>query len=149
MGADICLAVALAVCFQRIYAQTFQTRQYGDSGLLLNVYAAFRDGSGLSHDNRVTARQVVDLLGAMSRHPHAALYLDTLAEPGEDGSMRRRYTDKALVGRLQAKTGTIAGVSTLAGFIERPDGRKLAFAVLINGPGNSELIRKICVALAQ
>jgi len=43
---DAAIALALAVGFQWLYGQTFQTRQYGDSGLLLNVFAAHRDGSG-------------------------------------------------------------------------------------------------------
>lgn len=45
-SADAGIALALAVGFQLLYGLTFQTRQYGDSGWLLNVFAANPDGSG-------------------------------------------------------------------------------------------------------
>lgn len=111
--------------------------------------AVFRDGSGLSHSNRVTAAQVVDLLAAMRRHRHAALWYDSLARPGEEGSMRRRYVDPALVGRMRAKTGTIAGVRTLAGVIERDGQTTLAFALLINGPAPADLPTKVAATIAR
>jgi len=95
--------------------------------------AVFRDGSGLSHENRVTAQQVVQLLLIMHRHPHGRFFVESLAQPGEDGTMRHRYADPALAGRMHAKTGTIHGVQALAGYAERADAATLAFALLVNG----------------
>jgi D-alanyl-D-alanine carboxypeptidase/D-alanyl-D-alanine-endopeptidase (penicillin-binding protein 4) len=109
--------------------------------------AALRDGSGLSHEDRVTAEQVVQLLLIMRRHPHGKLFIETLAQPGEDGSMRRRYDSPVLRGRLRAKTGTISGVRTLAGYATRPDGTTLAFALLINGEAPNTLPTQVAEAL--
>lgn len=109
--------------------------------------AVLRDGSGLSHANRATARQLVTLLLRMRRHPHADVFLASLAEPGQEGSMRNRYDDPALRGRLRAKTGTIAGVRALAGYATRPDGTTLAFAILVNGANNDDLPLEICKLL--
>jgi D-alanyl-D-alanine carboxypeptidase/D-alanyl-D-alanine-endopeptidase (penicillin-binding protein 4) len=106
-----------------------------------------RDGSGLSHSNRVTANTVVTLLRKMHTHRQAALYRATLARPGESGSMRRRYNNPALHGRVWAKTGTINQVRALAGYVQRDDGTLLAFALLANGPVDAELPEKICQAL--
>lgn len=109
--------------------------------------AVLRDGSGLSHANRATARQLVTLLLRMRRHPHADVFLASLAEPGQEGSMRNRYDDPALRGRVRAKTGTIAGVRALAGYATRPDGTTLAFAILVNGANNDDLPLEICKLL--
>lgn len=110
--------------------------------------AVLRDGSGLSHANRATARQFVDLLLRMHRHPHGAVFQASLAEPGQEGSMRTRYDDPVLRGRIRAKTGTLAGVRTLAGYVTRPDGTTLAFAILVNGAGADNLPLDICKLLA-
>ena len=108
--------------------------------------AQWRDGSGLSHENRVTARQVAQLLVAMYGHPHGMVLRDSLAEPGDEGSLRRRVP--ALAGRLHAKTGTISGVRALAGYVTRRDGRVLAFAFLGNGVVPRELPLRIAEILA-
>jgi D-alanyl-D-alanine carboxypeptidase/D-alanyl-D-alanine-endopeptidase (penicillin-binding protein 4) len=96
--------------------------------------AVFRDGSGLSHENRVTADQVVQVLVRMRRHAAGELYVDSLAQPGRDGTLRRPHWNvPALQNRLRAKTGTINRVHALAGYVDRADGRTLAFALLANG----------------
>ncbi len=109
--------------------------------------AEFRDGSGLSHHNRVTARQIVTLLQQAQRRPWGALYRESLAEPGEEGSLRRRYDDERLKDRVWAKTGTIRGVRALAGYLERPDGGSLAFAIMVNGSAPRNLPERVLLAL--
>jgi D-alanyl-D-alanine carboxypeptidase/D-alanyl-D-alanine-endopeptidase (penicillin-binding protein 4) len=112
--------------------------------------AVFRDGSGLSHENRVTAEQTVQLLVAMRRHPSAEVYADSLAQPGQDGTLRhRRWDTPSLHNRLRAKTGTIDGVRSLAGYISRTDGRTLAFAMLVNGDSTVVLGLRLAEALAE
>ena len=88
------------------------------------------DGSGLSRDNRVTARMLTDLLAVMHRHPHAAVFRESLPVAGTDGTLRRRLAD--VKGKIQAKTGTIGGVRALSGYAQTSDGRTLAFSILCN-----------------
>lgn len=109
--------------------------------------AVFRDGSGLSHENRVTAAQISQLLAVMARHPCHEIYEDSLADAGEDGTLRRRFA--SFKGRLRAKTGTIAGVSTLAGYVTREDGNVVAFALLTNGSTPPKLQERVVEALAK
>jgi D-alanyl-D-alanine carboxypeptidase/D-alanyl-D-alanine-endopeptidase (penicillin-binding protein 4) len=109
--------------------------------------AVLRDGSGLSHENRVTAEQVTNLLLCMHRHRYRAVFQDSLARPGEDGSMRYRFADQALLGRLRGKTGTLNGVHALAGYAIRPDGTTLAFALLCNGAVDADLPARVARAL--
>ncbi len=110
--------------------------------------AVFRDGSGLSHDNRATARQITALLARMWRHPHRAVFQASLARPGERGTMERRYRDPRLKGRVWGKTGTISGVRSLAGYVQTADGT-YAFALLIDGSVPADLPAKVCVALVE
>ena len=112
--------------------------------------AIFRDGSGLSHESRVTAEQVVQLLAHMRRHQHGELFVASLAQPGQEGTLHhRRWAAPALQDRLRAKTGTLNDVRSLAGYVQRPDGRTLAFALLINGDSSPAMRVQFAEALAQ
>jgi D-alanyl-D-alanine carboxypeptidase len=93
------------------------------------------DGSGLSAYDRVSAAAMVDFLRAMNTHPQGAAWRSTLAVSGEsDGSLRHRLLDELCRGEIQAKTGTLNGVSTLAGYAKAASGKTYAFAILLNGP---------------
>ncbi len=90
------------------------------------------DGSGLSRENRTTARVLAELIAAMLRdHAHGGAFLDSLAVSGQSGSMRRRVAD--LPGRVRAKTGTIRSVSSLSGVVHGDEGRLIVFSVVHNG----------------
>ena len=75
----------------------------------------------------------------MSQHPQGAVWRSTLAVSGADeGSLRNRLLDSWSRGQVEAKTGTLNGVSTLAGYAHAASGKTYAFAILLNGPGVSE-----------
>ena len=92
------------------------------------------DGSGLSHDNRTTAATLALLLAGYEHDLlRGPLLYASLAEPGEDGTLRKRRYSKNVRGRLHAKTGTINGVRALAGYLDGVDGHPgYAFAILLN-----------------
>jgi len=90
---------------------------------------SYFDGSGLARTNRFSARQLVQLLGYANGRRWGALYLRSLAEPGE-GTLSRRLD--SLKGHLFAKTGYIAGASALSGYLETRAKRLLAFSILVN-----------------
>jgi len=107
-------------------------RPHGDPSMLEGLVAA--DGSGLSRQNRVTARLLTAWLDSFHRDPVLEpLMLDSLAVAGESGTLRNRF--RALGGtdvQVQCKTGYIRGVSTLCGYVTMPDGRRRSFAILGN-----------------
>jgi len=109
--------------------------------------AVIRDGSGLSDANRLSADQLVRLLVRMRQHRYGEVFRASLAEPGQPGSMQKRYDEPALRGRLRAKTGTLAHVRSLAGYLDRPDGTVLAFALIINGPCDPAVPVRVCKLL--
>jgi D-alanyl-D-alanine carboxypeptidase/D-alanyl-D-alanine-endopeptidase (penicillin-binding protein 4) len=96
----------------------------------------YQDGSGLSAYNLVTPRAVVRILEYMRASPHANIFKNALASPGEDpGTLRRRLL--SLEGRVFAKTGTINHVNSLSGYLVTDSGRELIFSILTNGSGLS------------
>jgi serine-type D-Ala-D-Ala carboxypeptidase/endopeptidase (penicillin-binding protein 4) len=110
------------------------------------------DGSGLSRENRVTARLLTDLLAVMSKHKDAEAFRDSLTICGRDGTLRKRMTD--IAGRVRGKTGSIGGVRTLSGYATTDDGRTLAFSMLYNQAEGHEdqcerLLDQACTALVR
>ncbi|WP_448380142.1 D-alanyl-D-alanine carboxypeptidase/D-alanyl-D-alanine endopeptidase [Gloeomargarita sp.] len=85
------------------------------------------DGSGLSRHNRVTPLALVQTLQGMAAQPG---YADSLAVPGLPGTLRRRFLQSDI--QLQAKTGTLAGVAALAGYLQPRQRPKLVFAIVVN-----------------
>lgn len=104
----------------------------------------FKDGSGLSRQNRLTAAALTQLLVAVARSetqssdPAVAgvsAIRSGLPVAGATGSLRYRFgasDERAGRGLVRAKTGTLTGVISLAGYATRPDGRLVAFAFLDN-----------------
>lgn len=94
----------------------------------------FNNGSGLNDVNRVTARQLTQLVRAVARdYEIATEWFTSLAVAGTQGTIHHRMRDTPAVRRLRAKTGTLRGVSALSGTIVRPDGRIVAFSILTQG----------------
>ena len=90
------------------------------------------DGSGLARQNLITAEATVELLTYMSRHRHARVWLDAQPVAGVDGTLRGRLRGTAAAGNLRAKTGTIANVSALSGYVTTAAGERLAFSAIVN-----------------
>lgn len=90
----------------------------------------FADGSGLSRDDRITARQLATLDAAMAAK-HGAEWTDLKAVAGQSGTLRGRLSHTMARGALHGKTGTLRDVRALAGSVHGPHGR-WHFAVLGN-----------------
>jgi D-alanyl-D-alanine carboxypeptidase/D-alanyl-D-alanine-endopeptidase (penicillin-binding protein 4) len=95
------------------------------------------DGSGLSRSNRIEPRVVTRLLVLAVDGEDEALapVLTGLPVGGFDGTLAPRYRAGAALpaaGRVRAKTGTLNGVSALAGLLRTADGRLLAFDLTTN-----------------
>lgn len=98
----------------------------------LGVTPQVVDGSGLSRADRTTPRQVVHLLEAMHGQDVAGAFEGSLAVAGRTGTIRRRMRGTAAQDRCKGKTGTLIGVSALAGLCEAAGGHTIAFAMLMN-----------------
>jgi len=90
------------------------------------------DGSGLSHDNRVTARQMVSALRlADASFRFGPEFVGSLPIGAGDGTLAKRASDSASA--VRAKTGLLTGVTALSGFAELADGNQVVFSVIVNG----------------
>lgn len=93
------------------------------------------DASGLGDGSLIPARVLVDVLrlATSAEHPELRSLLADLPVAGFSGTLNDRYTKgsvRAAAGYLRAKTGTLTGVNTLAGFVVDDDGRLLIFSVM-------------------
>ena len=90
------------------------------------------DGSGLSRLNLVTPAAVVKLLRYMYGGAARDNWISLLPVAARDGTLSARFADTPAAGRVHAKTGSLSHVSALSGYIERTDGRWVAFSILVN-----------------
>ncbi len=95
--------------------------------------AVVADGSGLSRHNLVTAHALVEVLHRMHEQPrHAVAFLETLPVAGVSGTLASRMVGTAAEGNVRAKTGSMANVRTLAGYVQpwecdrRREGRRIS-----------------------
>ena len=93
------------------------------------------DGSGLSRLDLVTPSTVLKLLRYMYDSPAREKWISILPVAAQDGTLSSRFGTTAAAGRVYAKTGTLSHVSALSGYLQRPDGTWVAFAVLVNNFG--------------
>jgi D-alanyl-D-alanine carboxypeptidase len=94
----------------------------------------FENGSGLSHANRISARDVAGvLLAAAKDEKFGSDFIDSLAVGGVDGTLRSRFRGHPSEGRVRGKTGTLNGVATLSGFVDVDGGDEIVFSILTNG----------------
>lgn len=102
-------------------------------GLDANAYR-IADGSGLSLYNYVTAELLVRLLRHAWRTPSISKALiASLPVAGVDGTLKSRMLKTPAQGNVRAKTGTLTGISSLAGYCMAPNGHELAFAIINQG----------------
>lgn len=89
------------------------------------------DGSGLSHENRISANTLVQVLATMYSNPKFDGAIQGLPVGGISGTLIHRFIKTApqAVGLVHAKTGSINGVVSLAGFIDSAD-HKYVFAII-------------------
>lgn len=114
----------------------------------------FADGSGLSLYNYVSAELLVGLLrfAYHNQNIYGQLY-PALPIAGVDGTLEKRMKGAFTNGNVRAKTGTLTGISSLAGYCTAANGHHLAFAIINQGVLRNASGRtfqdKVCTALCE
>ena len=118
------------------------TRQ--ESRLAVKAYLASRglvfpelvidNGSGLSREERISAKSLARLLADGLIGPDAQAWVETLPAVGIEGTVRNRMRNSVLEGRAWLKTGTLDDVRALAGYIRSAEGRWVVFVAMVNDP---------------
>lgn len=119
----------------RAYAQTKSS----------GTYAAV-DGSGLDRSDTVTCRLLADVL---AQQPVDGSLESALPVMGQTGTLRRRLRGEEAQGKVRAKTGSLNGVSSLAGFADTKDGGRAVFSFVGNGLSSTAIGVSISNRIAQ
>ena len=112
------------------------------------------DGSGLSLYNYVTPELMVKLLCYAYKNTKIFMQLyPALPIAGQDGTLKKRMTGPYTNGKVKAKTGTLTGVSSLAGYLTTANGHVLAFSIINQGVLKNADGRgfqdRVCTALCE
>jgi D-alanyl-D-alanine carboxypeptidase len=102
------------------------------------------DASGLSRKNKITAKLMAEFLYKIRQEEKYSIIYSGLPIGGVSGTLRSRFitTAPSAVGLVRAKTGTLNGTATLAGYVESTD-REYVFVTLADEipNGNTALNR--------
>ena len=102
-----------------------------EMGIAKGSYS-YEDASGLSRLNLASADTLVQVLRYMHGHPHFDIFYTALPLAGVDGTLKHRLRNTPAMNNLRAKTGTIANVSAISGYLKSADGEMLAFSMIAN-----------------
>lgn len=166
----------LKVCMhnsQNLYSEHFLKtlgfRGYGRGSLktgvlvLKDIYAMngckviddqfIADGSGLSRDNQISAKALVEILRSVQQSNMAEHFLKTLPQAGISGTLKQRMKDNAAYQQVYAKTGTLTGVRALSGYLKAASGKEYIFSILVNGTTSGSqfnpIIDDICALVVE
>lgn len=103
------------------------------------------NGSGLSRNERITARQLGQLLHAAWHSPLMPELMASLPASGLDGTLRRGQRN---VGLAHLKTGSLRDVAGVAGFVHGASGRRYVLVAVANHP-NANAVRPALDALVE
>jgi D-alanyl-D-alanine carboxypeptidase/D-alanyl-D-alanine-endopeptidase (penicillin-binding protein 4) len=111
----------------------------------LAVEAVIRNGSGLARDGRLSARVLARLLVAEFSSPAMPELMASLPIAATDGTLRRA---RMPAGRAHLKTGSLADVAGIAGYLLPPQGPRLVLVAIVNHP-NANATRPALDALVN
>ena len=146
------IAIVLMKVSQNLYAETFLKTLGATSGGLGTTFAGrsaarrtleawsipqdahvIADGSGLSRYNYLAPEAIVAVLERMHRDDkHRDAFVTTLPIAGKDGTISTRLRRTRAEGNAAAKTGSIANVRSLSGYVKTRDGEPLVFSIVAN-----------------
>ena len=132
------------------YLQNFVSRKFGMFSASFNIV----DGSGLSMYDMCSPQFMVDMLSLIYKDQDLfKIMYKSLPISGVDGTLKTRLGNKTTLNKVHAKTGSVTGSCTLAGYIHTADGRDLAFCIMNEGaikmPPSRSVQDKICTVLCE
>lgn len=105
----------------------------GIAGISKSEYIV-TNGSGLSHENRISAEAIVKLLNYTYKNFQMMPdYISSLSIASGDGTIRKRFFNTPCELKTRAKTGSIDGVASIAGYTVNANSEIISFAIIANG----------------
>ena len=90
------------------------------------------NGSGLSRMERLTARDMAQLLAQAWQSPYRAEFIASMPLAAMDGTMRRRLRNTPVAGQAHIKTGSLRNVKAIAGITRDANGQSWAVTAIVN-----------------
>jgi D-alanyl-D-alanine carboxypeptidase/D-alanyl-D-alanine-endopeptidase (penicillin-binding protein 4) len=108
----------------------------------------------MSRHDLVTPRALAALLLFAQKQIWFPVYFNSLPVAGIDGTLSDRMMKAGMMGRIHAKTGSVAHVQTLSGYADTPGGRRLIFSFMSNNQSvkNHEVhdaLDGLCMAMVE
>ncbi|MBR4841766.1 MAG: D-alanyl-D-alanine carboxypeptidase/D-alanyl-D-alanine-endopeptidase [Bacteroidaceae bacterium] len=132
------------------FIDNYVARKFGFASHEYNIV----DGCGLSMYDHLTPSFMVNMLRLI--HKEAVLFpvfYRNLPISGMDGTLKTRMDSKSAINRVHAKTGSVTGACTLAGYLTTDSGHEVAFCIMNEGAIRTAPSRKvqdaICTALCE
>ena len=103
------------------------------------------NGAGLSRQTRISAQLLADILQLAQEPPYGAEFMASMSLAGLDGTTRKRFAGREVLGRSHVKTGSLDHVAAVAGYVHGAGGVTHVVAAMINatdvhrGPGEEFL----------
>ncbi len=91
-----------------------------------------QNGSGLSREERLPAATLAALLQRAWKQPTLPEFVASLPVAGIDGTMARRFAGSPVRGSAHIKTGSLADVASIAGYVTARSGRRIVVVCLVN-----------------
>lgn len=111
------------------------------------------DGSGISMYNYTSAWAEVQMLRYQYKQPTYGVFYSALPIAGIDGTLRNRMKGTPAYNNVHAKTGTVTGISSLAGYVTTASGHTVAFSIICTGVIRARIGRiiqdKLCVVMSE
>ena len=115
------------------------------NGKIYTQGLSLTDGSGLSRTNKVSAKNLCSLLKYMYSSKNQEAFLSTLPITGKSGTLESFCKGQCSQGKIQAKSGTMKGIKSYAGYVSTASGKKLVFALIVNNfsCSNTAIMKKM------
>lgn len=113
-----------------------------------------KNPSGLTRENKITGNAMWKLLFEMQKQFRVqSEFLSSLPIAGIDGTLKNRMKGTPAEGMVRAKTGSLTGVVSMAGYAGRKDGSAIPFVFIYNGSADESEVRaffdKMAIALVE
>ncbi len=102
------------------------------------------NGSGLSRIERISARSLGELLLAAFASPVMPELMASLPLAAVDGTLKKHLSGAEVAGRAHLKTGSLSGVSAIAGYVLDNQGRRVVVVFMVNhvNAGNAQPVQE-------
>jgi D-alanyl-D-alanine carboxypeptidase/D-alanyl-D-alanine-endopeptidase (penicillin-binding protein 4) len=113
-----------------------------------------KDGSGLSPEDKVSPRQLAEILRVYISDTMFPVFYHTLPIAGVSGTIKSIFKGTIAENNLRAKSGYMMGIRSYAGYVYNKKGKLLTFGIIVNNHTATPtamrlMLEKIMILIAE